>query len=328
MLVTAASTATLAMSTTRTANRADATRDNEARVAPSTPAPIPTPTRVSQTTAGSETLSLSEQIREQLEQDQDYQILRHAFALDVDESRVARQGRATETTPSDPLDMPSVQSATLTESFEIQAVATQRLELSVRAGDAAFMASMAGANAQRLELNIAAAEGVRIQTADPLVLDLGGQGITTTGLAAGVDFDLNGDGRLERMSTVTGDSWFLALDWNTNGRIDDGRELFGDQNGAEHGFAELARYDGNGDARIDAQDAVFEHLRLAQLGTDGSQTSRTLEEAGVKAIELGHRNVHRALDAYDHVAQTGRFVHADGRQGEAADVMLGYRDLA
>ena len=325
MLVTAASNATLALSTTRTASRADTTRNDEVRVTTPASATISTPA-VSQT--GSETLSLSEQIKEQMEQDLDYQILRRAFALDVDESKAVRQGRAIETSSSDQLDASSVQSASLSASFELQAVATQRLEISVRAGEAAFMASMAGANAQRLELNISAAEGVQIQTADPLVLDLGGQGITTTGVAAGVDFDLNGDGRLERMSTVTGDSWFLALDWNANGRIDDGRELFGDQNGAEHGFAELARHDTNGDARIDAQDAVFEHLRLVQLGADGSQTSRTLDEAGVTAIELGHRNVNRAIDAYDHVAQTGRFIHTDGRQGEAADVMLGYHDLA
>lgn len=324
MLMTAASNATLALSTTRTANRADATRGSEVRVA--TPVPTPIPTTVGQT--GSETLSLSEQIREQLEQDPDYQILRRAFALDVDESKAVRQELTSETTSGESLDVSSVQFDSLAESFELQAAATQRLEISVRAGEAAFMTAMAGANTQRLELNIQAAEGIQIQTADPLVLDLGGQGITTTGVAAGVDFDLNGDGRLERMSTVSGDSWFLALDWDANGRIDDGRELFGDQNGAEHGFAELARHDTNGDARLDAQDAVFEHLRLVQLGAGGSQTSQTLDEAGVTAIELGHRNVHRAIDAYDHVAQTGRFIHVDGRQGEAADVMLGYHDLA
>lgn len=327
MLVTAASNATLALSTTRTANRADATRNDEVRVTTPAPATIPTPVVV-QTDSGSETLSLSEQIKEQMEQDLDYQILRRAFALDVDESKAVRQGRASETASSDQLDASSIQSASLAESFELQAVATQRLEISVRAGESAFMAAMAGANAQRLELNIDASAGVQIQVADPLVLDLGGRGITTTGVAAGVDFDLNGDGRLERMSTVTGDSWFLALDWNDNGRIDDGRELFGDQNGAEHGFAELARHDTNGDARIDAQDAIFTRLRLVQLQADGSQTSRTLDEAGVKAIELTYQNVNRALDAYDHVAQTGRFIRSDDSHGEAADVMLGYHDLA
>lgn len=286
--------------------------------------------------SGSETLNLSRQIKEQMEQDLDYQILRRAFALDVDES--TRLDSASESVPidsvetasipvSDPFDPPSIPSGVSAESFELQ-VSAQRLELSIRGGEASVMTSMANGNAQRLELNLNAAEGVQVQTADPLVLDLGGLGITTTGVAAGVDFDLNADGRLERMSTVSGDSWFLALDWNANGRIDDGRELFGDQNGAEHGFAELARHDDTGDARLDAQDAVFARLRLVQLQSDGSQTSRTLEEAGVTAIELEHQNVQKAIDAYDHVAQSGRFIRRDGGEGEAADVMLGYRDQA
>lgn len=275
MLVTAVSHATLALSTTRISHRANATHNTELQLTTPVSA-APPPPFVSQTDSGSDRLTLSEQVKERMEQDQDYQILRRAFGLDdVDESKAVRQELASEAMPSDQIDASSIQSASLAESFEVQAVSTQRLEISVLAGEAAFMTSMAGANAQRLELNIQSSEGVQVQTADPLVLDLGGRGLTTTGLSAGVDFDLDGDGRLERMSTVTGDSWFLALDWNANGRIDDGRELFGDQNGAAHGFAELARHDINGDGRIDAQDGVFEHLRLVQLNVDGSQTSRT-----------------------------------------------------
>lgn len=330
MLVTANSSATLMASTVRESNRSEATRQANVRL--NAPAPTAPPAESS----GSETLNLSEQIRQQLEQDLDYQILRRAFALDTDEA--TKHGSMSESVQtdstgtasaqvSDRFDPPSIPSGLSAESFELQA-STQRLEISIRGSDASFMTSMASVNAQRLELNMRATGGVQIQVADPLVLDLGGQGITTTGIAAGVDFDLNADGRFERMSTVTGDSWFLALDQNDNGRIDDGRELFGDQNGAEHGFAELARHDDNGDARIDAQDAVFARLRLVQLQADGSQTSRTLDEAGVSAIELEHQNVNRALDAYDHVAQTGRFIREDGRQGEAADVMLSYHDLA
>jgi hypothetical protein len=328
MLVTATSSTTLMASTARESNRSEATRQANVRL--NAPAPSAPPAESS----GSETLNLSEQIRQQLEQDLDYQILRRAFALDTEE--LTKRGSMSESVQtdstgtasdqvSDRFDPPSIPSGLSAESFELQA-STQRLEISIRGSDASVMTSMASVNAQRLELR--ATGGVQIQVADPLVLDLGGQGITTTGVAAGVDFDLNADGRRERMSTVTGDSWFLALDQNDNGRIDDGRELFGDQNGAEHGFAELARHDDNGDARIDAQDAVFARLRLVQFQSDGSQTSRTLDEAGVSAIELEHQNVNRALDAYDHVAQTGRFIRDDGRQGEAADVMLGYHDLA
>ncbi|MTW20947.1 hypothetical protein [Allochromatium palmeri] len=324
MLLTATSSTTLMLSATREQPRPDTARDTRVR----TPVPA-APSAIPSSSAGSETLNLSEQVKAQLEQDLDYQILRRAFALDND--GVETQGRASESThtdqpdtlsgvSADQFDPPAIPAGLSAQSFELQA-STQRLEMSMRGGDAAVM--LAGANAQRFELNVNA-----VQVADPLVLDLGGSGITTTGLESGVDFDLNGDGRLERMSTVTGDTWFLALDWNDSGRIDDGRELFGDQNGAAHGFAELARHDDNSDGRIDDQDAVFARLRLVQFETDGSQTSQTLEQADVAAIELAYKNTHQALDAYDQVAQTGRFVRADGRQGEAADILLGYHDLA
>ena len=59
--------------------------------------------------------------------------------------------------------------------------------------------------------------------------------------------DLDADGRMDSISVPTGDDALLALDRNGNGRIDDGRELFGDQHGAANGFAELARFDDNGD---------------------------------------------------------------------------------
>lgn len=166
-----------------------------------------------------------------------------------------------------------------------------------------------------------------VRQADPLMLDLGGDGLTTTGVEAGVRFDLTGDGRAEQMSAPTGNTWFLALDRNGSGRIEDGRELFGDQHGAAHGFAELARFDTHRDGVIDAKDPVFSRLRLLQLEADGRQQQRTLSQAGVLAIGLDYRHTERALNAYDTVAQEGQYVREDGRTGKAGDVLLGYRDL-
>ena len=59
---------------------------------------------------------------------------------------------------------------------------------------------------------------------------------------------------------MTGGDAFLAIDRNGNGSIDDGTELFGDQNGAAHGFAELAKFDSNHDGVINAQDDDFDKL--------------------------------------------------------------------
>ncbi|NKN33498.1 hypothetical protein [Marichromatium bheemlicum] len=177
-----------------------------------------------------------------------------------------------------------------------------------------------------MSLQVDATGGVMVR--DPLVLDLSGEGIQTTGIEAGVSFDLDADGQAEQVSFATGGTWALALDRNGNGRIDDGRELFGDQNGAAHGFAELARYDDNGDGRIDANDAVFSSLRLLQIGADGSQVQRTLADAAVQSLETGYQHTRKALNAYDVVAQTGEFVREDGSRGELADVLLGYQAKA
>ena len=163
------------------------------------------------------------------------------------------------------------------------------------------------------------------QQVDPLVLDLAGNGFSTSGLLRPTRFDLDADGRTDSVSMPSGDDALLALDRNGNGRIDDGRELFGDQHGAANGFAELARFDDNGDGRIDAADAVFDQLRLLRFDALGRQHLQTLDEAGVSAIDLQARDVSIALGAYDQIAQLGRFEFSDGRNGQAADLLLAKR---
>ncbi|MDF2076297.1 hypothetical protein P2Q70_17080 [Pseudomonas mendocina] len=189
--------------------------------------------------------------------------------------------------------------------------------------DSAATVSQAVIEQRGLELNVST--GQSPQQVDPLVLDLAGNGFSTSGLSRPVRFDLDADGRIDSISAPTGDDALLALDRNGNGRIDDGRELFGDQHGAANGFAELARFDDNGDGRIDAADAVFDKLRLLHFDAQGRQQLQTLGEAGVSAIDLRARDVSIALGAYDQVAQLGRFEFTDGRSGQAADLLLAKR---
>ena len=181
---------------------------------------------------------------------------------------------------------------------------------------------------QQSQLNVTvgtAAKPQPVQQTDPLVLDLAGNGFTTRGLDDAVRFDLTGDGRPESISAPKGDDALLALDRNGNGRIDSGKELFGDQHGASNGFAELSKYDDNSDARIDRQDSVFEQLSLLRFDAQGRQQQQTLAEVGVSAIHLQAQNVKQALGAYDEIAQIGRFDFADGRSGQAADLLLASR---
>lgn len=110
---------------------------------------------------------------------------------------------------------------------------------------------------------------------DPLVLDLNGDGIHTTGTSDPVAFDLDGDGHKERITWTDGATveGFLWIDLHHDGRIDDGRELFGigtvmpDGTRAKNGFDALAVYDlpengGNGDGVLDENDGVWNQLRI------------------------------------------------------------------
>lgn len=161
-------------------------------------------------------------------------------------------------------------------------------------------------------------EPVQTETkSDPLVLDLDGNGLQTGEEL--VQFDIDADGQLDRISTLAGADAFLALDRDNSGYIEDGSELFGDQHNAVNGFSELARFDINKDNRIDAQDSVFSSLRLfrPEIGDLGSLT-----DVGIRSIELTYQNTRLALNAYDEVAQLGQFEYDDGSQGLAADLLF------
>lgn len=287
---------------------------------------------------------LSAQIDAALEQDPDYQILRKFFALDhatrgwsrssPEPSGGGRQGRSLQLAIAESQALQrSIQSSVAAVELDLTQVHAEALQRrSVIAVDARGSTMVSRSSALQsnasIQLEVTTGTAQPVQTGDPLVLHLGGTGVTTTGVANGVSFDLDGDGRQEQVSFATGDTWMLALDRDDNGRIDDGRELFGDQNGADHGFAELARYDDNADGVIDATDRVYAKLQLLQVDAQGEQVTRSLAEADVAAIELGYQNVRKAIDLYDSVAQSGHFRRADGSTGEAADVLLGYQDQA
>jgi hypothetical protein len=157
---------------------------------------------------------------------------------------------------------------------------------------------------------------------DPLVLDFGGPASALSDLR--FDFDLDGDGRTESLPLLGG-SGFLAFDRNDNGRIDDGRELFGPRTG--DGFAELAALDDDGNGWIDEADAAWSQLRLWQPDANGAGRLMTLAEAGVGALYLGRVDTPFSLrdaanDTLGQLRASSIYLREDGRVGTVSQVDL------
>ncbi|MCR5234803.1 MAG: hypothetical protein K6E53_13005, partial [Lachnospiraceae bacterium] len=140
------------------------------------------------------------------------------------------------------------------------------------------------------------AASVRMRVADPLVLDLDGDGFELLSVEDGVYFDADSKGLIEKTQWIAPDDALLALDLNNDGIINDGSELFGtatampDGSLAKSGFEALMQYDLNGDGRIDSEDDIFSDLKVWQdKNSDGiSQEDevKALADIGVSAIEL------------------------------------------
>lgn len=126
------------------------------------------------------------------------------------------------------------------------------------------------------EFEITAAELV-----DPLLVQYGKR--TIGEVNSSVEFNLNEQHQQTNLPMFSGDVGYLVYDKNTNGKADDGSELFGPT--TNHGFNELAELDDNGDGFISKNDAVFDHLYLWQDGSNGRQWL-SLADANIEAIYL------------------------------------------
>jgi hypothetical protein len=137
--------------------------------------------------------------------------------------------------------------------------------------------------------------------ASPIAVDVLGDGFNLTSASDGVTFDIVGDGKPRRFAWIQGDDAWLAFDRDGNGRIDNGKELFGNYTpqprtaSPPNGFLALAEYDrpangGNGDGVIDGRDTIFTNLRLWQDdnhdGVSEQNELHALPELGLAALDL------------------------------------------
>ncbi len=154
----------------------------------------------------------------------------------------------------------------------------------------------------------------------------------------------SGEFDVEGVQASVGTAWvsartpWLAIDLDGNGRIDDGRELFGSMTvlplgrRAPNGFVALGALDDDHDGRITERDAAFDRLMLWR---DDDQDRRSepdelvpAREAGLVSIALDHGVAPRCDDGDCEVERaTFTFRDAAGveRTGAVIDVHLAAR---
>ncbi len=231
----------------------------------------------------------------------DYQRLKRAFKRSLEQAREAMSGQQ-QSSPG-----PQPQRSTVT----VEQMQTYTFSLRVT----------------QVEGQVEVAS-VEFAQSDPLILDMAGTGIELTEAGKGAIFDINADGKLESTAWVKGGTAMLVMDKNNNGLIDNGKELFGDQNGAAHGFQELARYDSNSDGVIDRRDPVFMALKVYQDMNSNGRFDRnelsSVDNVGIESINLDFSHIDKNISG-NRLILKGSFTTKDGVKRDIADALLGYR---
>jgi len=175
---------------------------------------------------------------------------------------------------------------------------------------------------------LGASNFVNLSVADPIVLDLDNNGFLFSTLAAGVSFDLNGDGAKDELAWNSSGDGILAYDRDGDGVIDDGTELFTPWfNGGDFasGGEALASLDSNGDGVVDAADNAFDDLSIWQdLDGDGITDEGelgSLADHGIASITAPATAAGYEIDGQSIIGE-GAFTRTDGTTGDYVEVAL------
>ena len=158
---------------------------------------------------------------------------------------------------------------------------------------------------------------------DPLVINVGSD--VTHISDQSFFFDLDCDGKEEKIAGLGSGSGFLAYDKNGDGKIGDGSELFGTKSG--DGFSDLAAYDSDDNGWIDENDEIYEKLSVWVRNEDGTDTLLSLKESDVGAIYLGNAGTEFTHHNSDFLAaamtrSSGIFLRESGGVGLVQQVDL------
>lgn len=168
---------------------------------------------------------------------------------------------------------------------------------------------------QTIDINIASGSAARPKK-DPLVLNYDAPVATLSDKT--FQFDIDADGKKDNLQMLNRGSAYLALDRNRDGKINDGRELFGAQSG--NGFADLTQYDGDQNGWIDEADAVYADLKLWLKDSSGQDQLIQLSHLHIGAIALSYargdfdlNNQHN--QNYGQIRSSGVYLKESGQVG-------------
>ncbi|MBO9559381.1 MAG: hypothetical protein J7515_12490, partial [Caulobacter sp.] len=169
----------------------------------------------------------------------------------------------------------------------------------------------------------------------PIALDLDGDGLNMSSVEGSNVVVKTAQGGLSKIGWVGPTDGFLAVDRDGDGAINKLSEIsfVQDKPGATSDLEGLRTWDTNGDGMLDKADKDFSRILLFvdanQNGRSTAKELRTLEQAGIAAINLGGTatGATRDLTTESFVQNTISFVWADGRTGQGYDVALARRVL-
>ncbi len=184
--------------------------------------------------------------------------------------------------------------------------------------DFSLQLAMSRETVRERQISIRAGDATLI---DPLVINLAENSANLDGVRFSFDLDL--DGQSEELNFVGAGSGFLALDRNGDGKINDGRELFGPA--TNNGLAELAAFDADGNGWIDENDPIYDQLRIWMKENGNDDRLYSLKEKGIGAIFLHGAATPFTLTGPDatslgQLRETTIYLREDGRPGTIQEV--------
>jgi len=243
------------------------------------------------------------------------------FALEAQHSVSASQSASQQIQAGYGMEYSYQASYTETESLDFSASGTvvtadgQQLQFQL---DISMERSFSFQTSQQIQIGNALQ-----QKKDPLVLNVNAPAAQLTDQK--FDFDVDSDGQADKVSMLQPGSGFLALDKNNDGKVNNGSELFGAQSG--NGFADLAKFDDDGNNWIDQADAIFKKLKIWFKDAAGQDSLIDLSHLKIGAIFLGAiQSDFKLNDANNNnngdVRSSGVFLKEDGQAGSVQQIDL------